>query len=294
MALITSHLPDLTLLSTGKVRDIYQSSRSDSLLFVASDRISAYDVILKNGIPDKGKLLTKISLFWFDILKDVIPNHLITADIDEMPEEVHKYRDQLEGRAMLVKKAKVIPIEAIAHGIHLPEGLVESQKLSEPIFTPSTKAEPGKHDENISPEQAAQLIGQDLYDQISSTALQLYRIASEHALERGVILADTKFEFGLLPAPPGDPDGHEQLILIDEVLTPDSSRYWPLASYSPGKSQPSFDKQYVRDWLVKSGFRKGLESGPESQEGQGWKVDDEVVKGTRERYAEAVELLTRP
>ena len=141
---------------------------------------------------------------------------------------------------------------------------------------------------------AAQLIGQDIYDQMSSTSLQLYRIASEHALERGVILADTKFEFGLLPAPSGDPDGHEQLILIDEVLTPDSSRYWPLASYSPGKSQPSFDKQYVRDWLVKSGFRKGLESGPEGQEGQGWKVDDDVVKGTRERYAEALELLTRP
>ncbi|KAF8622529.1 hypothetical protein AX15_006966 [Amanita polypyramis BW_CC] len=303
MALIDSYLPDLPRLSAGKVRDIYQTS-DNHLLFVATDRISAFDVLLRNGIPDKGKLLTQLSLFWFRKLADIVPNHLITADIDHMPEHVRKYRDQLDGRAMLVKKAIVVPIEAIVrgyltgsawaeykksgtvHGINFPEGLVESQQLPEPIFTPSTKAEQGAHDENISPEQAAKLIGQDLYDQISRTSLQLYQAGSQHALSRGVILADTKFEFGLIPST-------QQLILIDEVLTPDSSRYWPLASYTPGKPQPSYDKQFVRDWLLGSGFRKGLESGPEGKEGQGWTLDEDVVKGTTKRYAEAVELLTK-
>ncbi|KAK2463841.1 hypothetical protein APHAL10511_004146 [Amanita phalloides] len=301
MASIHSHLA-LPLVARGKVRDIYGTSRADTLLFIASDRISAYDVVLQNGIPDKGRLLTTISLFWFQKLADIIPNHLITAAIDEMPDEVWPYRDQIQGRAMLVKQAKVIPIEAIVrgyitgsawteyqksgtvHDIPLPEGLVESQKLPEPVFTPSTKAEQGDHDENISPERAAQLIGQDLYDQISSVSLRLYKAAAEHALERGVILADTKFEFGLY---------QDQVILIDELLTPDSSRYWPLESYAPGRPQSSFDKQFVRDWLVKSGFRKGLESGAEGREGEGWRIDDDVVLGTRARYAEAVDLLTR-
>ncbi|KAF8202366.1 hypothetical protein BJ912DRAFT_842799 [Pholiota molesta] len=315
--LINSDLPELTLISRGKVRDIYSTSSLDHLLFVASDRISAYDVILQNGIPDKGKLLTQISLFWFRKLGHIIPNHFVTANIDEMPEEVRKYKDQLDGRAMLVKKAEVVPLEAIVrgylaasclnflikpsqgsawseykksgtvHGIPMPEGLLEGQKLSQPIFTPSTKAEQGAHDENISPEQAAKLVGQELYNQISTAALKLYTTASDYALTRGLILADTKFEFGLVS------EGSEKkLILIDELLTMDSSRYWPLDEYKPGGAQPSFDKQYLRDWLVSVGFRKGLESGPPGKEGEGWVIDENIVKGTKQRYAEAVDLLT--
>jgi len=224
-----------------------------------------------------------------------------------MPEEIRKYKDRLNGRAMLVRKAQVVPLEAIVrgylvgsawseykksgtvHSIPMPVGITEGQKLAKPIFTPSTKAEQGEHDENISPEQAAKLIGQDLYDKISSTALKLYQEAAEYALTRGLILVDTKFEFGLVS------NGLEkELILIDELLTPDSSRYWSLKDYVPGNlTQSSFDKQYVRDWLVKAGFRKGLESGPVGKEGQGWFIDEEVVKGTQERYTEAVNLLTR-
>ena len=297
------------------------------------------------GIPDKGKLLTKISLFWFNKLHHIIPNHFVTATIDEMPEEIRKYKDQLDGRTMLVRKAEVIPLEAIVrgyivgtpffsfiskshkfvtdffllgsawseykkfgtvHSIPMPAGLVEGQKLPKPLFTPSTKAEQGAHDENISPEQgkkinvppsfsetntefffiAAKLIGQDLYDKISSVALRLYEEAADYAQVRGVILADTKFEFGHVS------NGLEkELILIDELLTPDSSRYWPLEEYAPGKAQPSFDKQYVRDWLVSAGYQKGLESGPAGKEGQGWFIDEKIVKGTQERYAEAVNLL---
>ncbi|EKM50083.1 uncharacterized protein PHACADRAFT_130652 [Phanerochaete carnosa HHB-10118-sp] len=305
-ALIHSSLPGLTLLSKGKVRDIYATSSPDLLLFVASDRISAYDVILQNGVPDKGKILTKISLFWFDKLKHVVSTHFVTANIDEMPGEVQQYKDQLDGRSMLVRKAKVIPLEAIVrgyltgsgwseykksgtvHGIPLPAGLVESQKLPQPLFTPSTKAEQGVHDENISPEQAAALIGQELYDQVSTRAMRLYRDAADYAATRGLILADTKFEFGLVPGT----DGSEQVILIDEALTPDSSRYWPAAEYKPGGGQPSFDKQYLRDWLTGSGFRKGLESGPPGREGEGWLMTPEVVEGTRKRYLEAYEMLT--
>ncbi|KAJ4487755.1 phosphoribosylaminoimidazole-succinocarboxamide synthase [Lentinula aciculospora] len=303
-----TNLPDLLLLSKGKVRDIYSTSSPEHLLFVATDRISAYDVILRNGIPGKGKLLTQISLFWFSKLSHIIPNHFITANVQEMPEEVRKYEDQLDGRAMLVKKAKVLPLEAIVrgyltgsawseykesgtvHGITLPVGLVESQKLPEPLFTPSTKAEQGAHDENIPPEQASNLIGESLYTQISQAALKLYTEAAEYAQSKGVILADTKFEFGLVPSATS-PNG-ETLILVDELLTPDSSRYWPFQGYEAGKSQPSFDKQYLRDWLVCSGFRKGLESGKEGEEGEGWNIDSSVVEGTRERYEEAVKLLT--
>ncbi|KAK7473096.1 Bifunctional purine biosynthetic protein ade1 [Stygiomarasmius scandens] len=306
-SLITTDLPDLKLISKGKVRDIYATSSPDHLLFVATDRISAYDVILRNGIPDKGKLLTQLSLFWFSKLAHIIPNHLVTANIDEMPEEVRKYKAQLEGRTMLVKKAQVVPLEAIVrgyisgsawseykktgtvHGIPLPSGLVESEKLPEALFTPSTKAEQGEHDENISPEKAASLIGQSLFNKISQAALQLYTEAADYALTKGVILADTKFEFGLIKSPSGE----EQLILVDEVLTPDSSRYWPLEGYEPGRGQQSFDKQYVRDWLVSEGFRKGLESGKEGEEGQGWTIEKSVVEGTRKRYQEAVDLLTK-
>ncbi|KAF7432710.1 Bifunctional purine biosynthetic protein ade1 [Pleurotus ostreatus] len=315
-SLTTTHLPGLSLLSKGKVRDIYSTSSPNHLLFVATDRISAYDVILKNGIPDKGKLLTKISCFWFDKLKDIIPNHFVTASVDEMPEEIRKYKDQLDGRAMLVRKAKVVPLEAIVrgyitgsawseykkhgtvHGIPLPEGLAESSRLPEPLFTPSTKAEQGAHDENISPDTAAALIGTELYNHISRISISLYTRAAERAYSRGVILADTKFEFGLISpaevdqtAQPSILVNGEQLILVDEVLTPDSSRYWPLASYTPGQPQPSFDKQFVRDWLVKAGFKKGFESGPPGKEGEGWEIDEEVVLGTKERYEEAVKLL---
>ncbi|KAL0569356.1 Bifunctional purine biosynthetic protein ade1 [Marasmius crinis-equi] len=307
MALVSTELPGLTLISKGKVRDIYSTSSPDYLLFVATDRISAYDVILKNGIPDKGKLLTQISLFWFKKLEHIIPNHFVTANVDEMPEEVGMYKAQLQDRTMLVRKAKVVQIEAIVrgyitgsawseykksgtvHGITLPAGLKESQKLPEPLFTPSTKAEQGAHDENISPEQAAKLLGEDLYTQVSQASLKLYTEAAEYALSKGLILADTKFEFGLIPSS-SSPDS-ETLILVDEVLTPDSSRYWPLEGYEAGKSQPSFDKQYLRDWLVSAGFRKGLESGKEGEEGQGWLIDEDIVQGTRKRYEEALKML---
>ncbi|KAI9567848.1 hypothetical protein HD554DRAFT_2172902 [Boletus coccyginus] len=328
-SLLTTDLPDLTLASRGKVRDIYTTSSEDHLLFVATDRISVYDVILKNvrdslplfppssasqlkdlsvpyqGVPDKGKLLTSISLFWFRKLQHIVPNHLITTDIDEMPEEVKKYRDQLEGRTMLVKKANVIPIEAIVrgyltgsawreyktsgtmHGMRLREGMVESEKLDEPVVTPSTKAEQGAHDENISPEQAAQLIGEELYARIAGIALDLYKTAAAHALSHGLILADTKFEFGLIPSPSG---GSEELILVDELLTPDSSRYWPLAGYSPGKPQPSFDKQYVRDYLTSVGYRKGFESGPNGN-GEGWDMSETTIVETQAKYRAAKEML---
>ncbi|KAF9049507.1 phosphoribosylaminoimidazole-succinocarboxamide synthase [Hymenopellis radicata] len=299
-ALTSTHLPGLTLISKGKVRDIYSTSSADHLLFVATDRISAYDVILNNGIPDKGKLLTKVSLFWFGKLGHIIPNHFVTVNVDEMPAEVRPYKDQLDGRAMLVKKAKVVPLEAIVrgyltgsawseykksgmvHGISLPPGMLESQKFPEPIFTPSTKAEQGAHDENISPAQAAALIGEQLYKQISEAALKLYSEAASYALSKGIILADTKFEFGLI----GD-----NLILIDELLTPDSSRYWPLEGYKVGAAQPSFDKQYLRDWLVSSGFRKGLEGG--KVDGEGWTITDDVVQGTQQRYTDVVNMLVQ-
>lgn len=296
-ALIDSNVPQLKLLSKGKVRDIYATTSPEHLLFVASDRISAYDVILKNGIPDKGRILTELSLFWFDKLKDIIPNHVVTSRIKEMPEEVHQQQEQLEGRSILVRKAEVIPLEAIVrgyltgsawaeykksrtvHGIPLSDGLLESEKLPAPLFTPSTKADQGAHDENISPERAAALIGQELYDKVSAAAVRLYTAAAEYAATRGLIVADTKFEFGLV-------DG--ELILIDEALTPDSSRYWPLQGYAAGRSQPSFDKQYLRDWLTSQGFRKGLEEGPD---GKGWTMSEEVVRETRERYLSARDLL---
>ncbi|KAF8491640.1 phosphoribosylaminoimidazole-succinocarboxamide synthase [Russula emetica] len=244
--LINSNIPNLKLLSKGKVRDIYATSSPEYLLFVASDRISAYDVILKNGIPDKGRILTELSLFWFDKLRSIVPNHVVTSRIEEMPEELHEYREQLEGRSVLVKKAEVIPLEAIVRGyitgsawaeykktrtvheIPLPEDLQESQKLPTPLFTPSPKQNKGRTTR-------------------TSPLNKLYTAAAEHAATRGLIIADTKFEFGIVG---GD------LTLIDEALTPDSSRYWPLEGYTPGRSQRSFDKQYLRDWLTSQGFQK--------------------------------------
>ncbi|CAE6403878.1 unnamed protein product [Rhizoctonia solani] len=243
-------LPDLTLVSQGKVRDIYSTSDPNALLFVATDRISAYDVILKNAsaICAHSRDLS-LALFWFKRLEGVIPNHLITDNVDQMPAEVAKYKNILNGRTMLVKKAKVVPLEAIVrgyitgsawseykksgtvHGIRVADGLVESQKLPEPLFTPSTKAEQGQHDENIHPDRAAEIVGKELCDKIASISVRIYKEAAEYAASRGVILADTKLEFGLVEVPGGE----SQLILIDEVLTPDSSRYWPASEYKLGK-----------------------------------------------------------
>ncbi|PVV01709.1 hypothetical protein BB560_003861 [Smittium megazygosporum] len=250
-------LSDLELFSRGKVRDIY-SIDSDKLLFVASDRISAYDVIMKTPIQGKGKILTQFTIFWLNLFKDIVPNHLITHEISEMPPAVQKHADILEHRCMLVKKLNVLPFEAIVRGyitgsgweeyaatgsicgISLPQNLKQSQKLSEPIFTPSTKAELGDH--------VVDKLGEELANQMKQTAIDLYKTASEYALSRGIIIADTKFEFGV------DSDG--KLYLIDEVLTPDSSRFWPLSGYKLGISQNSFDKQYLRDYLSSIDFDK--------------------------------------
>ncbi|KAJ2964684.1 hypothetical protein NQZ79_g469 [Umbelopsis isabellina] len=291
MALLESNCPDLKLVARGKVRDLYEVD-DHSLLFVATDRISAFDVIMSNSITSKGKILTQISVFWFNYLKDIMPNHLITANFDEMPESVKKYRDQLEGRCLLVKKLRVLPIEAIVRGyitgsgwkeyqkkgsicdIKLKKGLQESEKLDEPLFTPSTKAELGEHDENIHPSRVAGIVGPHLAKQIEEAALELYKRASAYALERGIIIADTKFEFGV--------DNHNNLILIDEVLTPDSSRFWPASTYKLGEGQDSFDKQYLRNYLESINFDKRT----------GIELPEDVVQNTLKKYVEAYQLLT--
>ncbi len=275
--------------SHGKVRDIYDCG--DSLLMVASDRISAFDYILPDEIPYKGEILSRISAFWFNKFADIMPNHLISMDVKDYPEEYQKYADYLTGRSMLVKKAKTIPIECIVRGyltgsgkktydqngtvcgIKLPAGLVEASKIPEPIFTPSTKAALGDHDENISFERCAEIVGEDDATQLRDASLKLYTTAAEYASTRGIIIADTKFEFGFI-------DG--KLTLIDEALTPDSSRFWPAEGYEPGKVQPSYDKQYVRDWL-KANW---------DMTGQPPHLPAEVIKGTSERYQEAFELIT--
>jgi phosphoribosylaminoimidazole-succinocarboxamide synthase len=288
--LIESSLPGLECIGRGKVRDIYAVG-DDRLLIIATDRISAFDVILPTPIPRKGEVLTQLSLFWFDFLKDVVPNHLITANVDEYPDELKQYRDQLEGRSMLVKKLKMFPVECVARGyvvgsgwkdyqrtgaicgINLPAGLRECGKLPEAIFTPATKAETG-HDENISIEQAGQIIGADWAQKLKDLTIDIYERAAQHGLACGLIIADTKLEFGLL-------DG--EIVLGDEVLTPDSSRYWPLELYQPGRSQESFDKQYVRDYLETLDWNK-TPPGPE--------LPEEVVENTSEKYAEAYFILT--
>lgn len=270
--------------SHGKVRDIYDCG--DSLLMVASDRISAFDYILPDEIPYKGEILTRISAFWFNRFKDLMPNHLITMDVSEYPEEYQKYGEYLTGRSMLVKKAKTVPIECIVRGyltgsgkktydqdgtvcgIKLPAGLTEASKIPEPIFTPSTKAALGDHDENISFERCAEIVGEDVAAQLRDASLKLYTAAAEYALTRGIIIADTKFEFGFI-------DG--KLTLIDEALTPDSSRFWPADGYEPGKVQPSYDKQYVRDWL-KANW---------DMTGEPPHLPEEVVKGTSEQIGRA-------
>ena len=273
----------------GKVRDIYDLG--DKLLMVATDRISAFDYILEDEIPHKGAVLTQISLFWLDQLKDVIGNHLISADVADLPEQFKPYADYLRGRFMLVKKAEMFPIECIVRGylagsglkeyqkqgtvcgIKLPEGLVNSSKLLEPIFTPSTKAEIGDHDENISFERCAEIIGEDAATQLRDLAIKVYSVARDHAAENGIIIADTKFEFGVI-------DG--QIILADEVLTPDSSRFLPGDAYEPGRDQASFDKQYVRDWLNANWDRQG--NPPH--------LPQEVIERTSQKYIAAYEKIS--
>ncbi|MCC6025908.1 MAG: phosphoribosylaminoimidazolesuccinocarboxamide synthase [Caldimicrobium sp.] len=287
---VYTNIPDVPLLHRGKVRDIYDLG--DSLLIVATDRISAFDVVLPTPIPDKGKILTKLTLFWLNFLKDIVENHLITANIDEYPEVLKKHRDVLEGRSMIVRKAKVFPVECIVRGyitgsamkeylktgmvcgIPLPPGLKEADKLPEPIFTPSTKAELGSHDVNITFEEMIKIVGKETAEALKELSLKLYKTASSYAEERGIIIADTKFEFGLH-------DG--KVILVDEVLTPDSSRFWPKESYEPGKPQVSFDKQYIRDWLKNTGWKEGTPP-PE--------IPTEVVEKTREKYLLALKILT--
>jgi len=282
-----TNLPGLKFLNRGKVRDLYEVG--DRLLIVATDRLSAFDVVLPTPIPDKGRVLTQLSLFWFDLLRDVIPNHVLSAA--DFPPELAAYREQLEGRSMLCKKTKPLPVECVVRGylsgsglkdyratgkicgIPLPAGLQESDRLPEPIFTPSTKATAG-HDENISFDEAALMIGDELAERVRAVSLDIYRRAVAYAEPRGIILADTKFEFGLV----GD-----KLIWIDEALTPDSSRFWPADGYLPGRSQPSFDKQYVRDYLERIGWNK-QPPGPE--------LPPEVVEATRARYREAYRQLT--
>ena len=275
--------------SQGKVRDIYDAG--DNLLMVASDRISAFDYILPDEIPYKGEVLNRISAFWFDKFSGLVPNHMVSIDAADFPEEFQEYRSYLSGRAMLVRKAEPIPIECIVRGyltgsgkktydangtvcgIKLPAGLTEASKLPEPIFTPSTKAELGEHDENITYERCAQMVGDQVASQLRDLSLELYTAAAGYAATRGIIIADTKFEFGFI-------DG--RITLIDECLTPDSSRFWPADSYEEGKVQPSYDKQFVRDWL----------KGNWDFEGEAPHLPADVVEGTSSRYAKAYEIIT--
>lgn len=275
--------------SRGKVRDIYDAG--ENLLMVATDRISAFDFILPDEIPFKGEVLNRISAFWFDKFADIVPNHLVSIDPADFPEEFAEYRDYLAGRAMLVKKAQTIPIECIVRGyltgsgkktydengtvcgIQLPEGLTEASKLPEPLFTPSTKAAIGDHDENISFERCCEIVGEDIAAQIRDLSLKIYKAAAEYAATRGIIIADTKFEFGVIDS---------KVTLIDECLTPDSSRFWPAASYEEGKIQPSYDKQFVRNWL-KANW---------DMTGETPHLPAEVIDGTSERYREAFQIIT--
>jgi phosphoribosylaminoimidazole-succinocarboxamide synthase len=280
----------INLVKRGKVRDVYEIE--DQLLIVASDRMSAFDVIMGDPIPDKGKILTGISLFWFKALEHIMENHLISSDPAEYPENCKKYIEALKGRSMLVKKTKPLPVECIVRGYlsgsgwqdylsngsvcgnSLPEGLKESQKLPEPIFTPSTKAEDGMHDENINFEDAVKLIGEEKAENVRRFSLQIYEFGRALAAEKGIIVADTKFEFGMKD---------DRLILIDEVLTPDSSRFWPMDSYRPGGPQKSFDKQFLRDYLLEIKWPKQ----PPAP-----KLPPEIIEKTREKYLEALERLT--
>ncbi len=289
----TTDFPALRLKHRGKVRDMYEiPGRDDVLLMVATDRISAYDVVMDDAIPGKGEILTRLSLFWFDLLGDIVENHLITADVDKYPEVCRPYAEQLRGRSILVKKTRPLTIECIVRGyisgsfwsaykkdpvvcgFHLPIGMKESDKFPQPLFTPSTKAELGTHDENISTETMEKIVGKEKARKIADICIRLYRKAADYALTKGIIIADTKFELG---------EHNGELILIDEVLTPDSSRFWPVDKYQPGKSQPSFDKQYLRDYLSTLDWDKTPPPPP---------LPAEIVEKTRARYEEALQRLT--
>ena len=287
---IKTDFPGLKIFKRGKVRDVYDLG--DTLLMVATDRISAFDVVMPDPIPDKGKILTKISIFWFDLMKPLLKNHIISSKTDDYPEECKKYADILEGRSMLVKKTNPLPVECVVRGyisgsgwksyqesgricgIKLPEGLKESEKLAETIFTPSTKEEVGTHDVNIDFDEAVNLIGKDIAEKVKSLSYEIYKKGAEIAEEKGIIIADTKFEFGLI---------EDEIILIDEVLTPDSSRFWPKETYRPGGSQESFDKQYLRDYLLSINWDQKPPAPP---------LPEEVIKNTRNKYIEALNKLT--
>ncbi len=288
--LLRTDIPELELYASGKVRDVYRVD-NEHLLFIATDRISAFDYVLATGIPNKGKVLTQLSLFWFDLLRDIIPNHLVTADVERYPAVLHPYKEQLRGRSMLVVRADMVAIECVVRGyisgsawkeykqagsvcgISLPKGLRESDQLPEPIFTPATKALSG-HDENISFERMAQQAGPALSRELRDLSLKIYQTAADYARQRGIIIADTKFEFGRTAG---------GLVLADEVLTPDSSRFWPADSYQPGKAQDSFDKQYVRDYLEEIRWNKQPPAPA---------LPAEVALKTSEKYLEAYRRLT--
>ena len=287
--ILATDLPGFELHGRGKVRDVYRVD--DRILFIATDRISAFDYVLPTGIPDKGRVLTQLSIFWFDFLRELTPTHFLTADIEQYPETLRPFADQLEGRSMLVKRANMVEIECVARGyisgsgwkeyksqgtvcgIRLPAGLRESDKLPEPIFTPATKAQTG-HDENVSFEHVVSLIGHDLAVRLRDLTLEIYTRAAKYAETRGIIIADTKFEFGFV----GD-----ELVLGDEVLTPDSSRFWPADTYKPGGAQISFDKQYVRDYLEEIRWDKNPPAPP---------LPEEVAAKTGEKYRQAYRVLT--
>ena len=284
-------IKEYPLLSRGKVRDIYEID-NETLLIVTTDRMSAFDVIMNEPIPYKGVVLNQITIFWMEKFKDIIANHLLATDVKDFPAGLAPYADQLEGRSVLVKKAKPLPIECIVRGYitgsgwkdyqktgkvcgySLPENLQESDQLPTPIFTPSTKADLGSHDENITLSKARELTGKGLTEKVEEIVLSIYRQASEYARTKDIIIADTKFEFGLCG---------KELLLIDEVLTPDSSRFWPVQGYEPGKSQPSFDKQYLRDWLAASGW--GKTPPPPT-------LPEDVIAATQKKYFDAYRLLT--
>lgn len=286
--LLQTEFPDLTLYARGKVRDLY--SVDGQLLFVATDRISAFDYVLATGIPEKGRVLTQLSLFWFEFLKDIVRNHLVSAKVDEYPQPLKKYSDQLRGRSMLVHKAQMIDIECVARGylsgsgwkeyqqtgavcgIKLPAGLKESEKLPEPIFTPASKALTG-HDENISFDEMARRTGRELAEQLRDLTLKIYATAADYAAGRGIMIADTKFEFGRTA---------EGIVLADEVLTPDSSRFWPADKYQPGRTQESYDKQFVRDYLEAIKWNKQPPAPP---------LPDDIALKTSEKYIQAYRTL---
>jgi phosphoribosylaminoimidazole-succinocarboxamide synthase len=292
--LLETSFRDLTRHGRGKVRDIYDVN--GDLLIVATDRISAFDYVLGSGIPDKGKLLNQLSAFWFERMRDLVPHHVISTDVATFPAALQPYADVLRGRSMLCRRTRPVPIECVARGylsgsgwkeyqqtgrvcgVTLPTGLRESDRLPEPIFTPATKAESG-HDVNISEDEAAAIVGRDLVTRLRNLTVEIYRRGAEHAATRGIIVADTKFEFGLI----GSGDPATDVVLIDEVLTPDSSRFWPRDQYTPGTGQPSFDKQYVRDYLEEIHWNK---QPPVPS------LPDQVVQRTREKYVEAFRRLT--